>query len=174
MFKSLAKPVLLAAVIVATVFGQQLHLKTRSVSTPAQNAAGLPAVRLLSDVAQTVHQVIEFDHPVGAADLNALMLAGAQVTGVLPDNAVVVSVTGGLTTLPDGAIWVGAMEAQDKISPALAGTSTTQVPVIVEFHSDVDATQQAAQRRGDIELHSLSNAQMAFFWRDGSGHARKA
>jgi hypothetical protein len=39
---------------------------------------------------------------------------------------------------------MGAMEAQDKISPLLAKTSGAAVPVIVEFHSDIDAAHQAA------------------------------
>lgn len=150
MFKSLAKPVLLAVVIVAYAFGQEIHLKTRTIPTPSQSAGNLLPVNPPQASQQTVHRIVEFDHPAGVADLDALMLAGATVTGVLPDNAVVVSVSGGLNTRPNGAIWIGAMEAQDKISPVLVangastGVTGSQTPVIVEFHSDVDAVQQSA------------------------------
>lgn len=148
MLKSLVKPVLLAVVIVSYAFGQEIHLKTRTLATPSQGAAASQGGQ------QTIHQIVEFDHPVGTADIDALMLAGVKVTGVLPDNAVVIS--GGLATRPAGTVWIGAMEARDKISPVLvaSGASTdstgnqapvfNQVPVIVEFHSDVSADQQNA------------------------------
>jgi len=150
MLKSLAKPVLLATVIVTCAFGQEIHLKTRTFSPSAQSAADLPPVRGATSARQTVHQIVAFDHTPGVADLDALVTAGAQVTGVLPDNAVVVAVSGGLNTRPNGAIWVGPMEGRDKMSPLLqaGGAYSTATAgeslVIVEFHSDVDATGQAA------------------------------
>jgi hypothetical protein len=125
--------ILISGLLAATgLFGQELHMKTRSFTpATAARATGLGG-----------HQVVTFDHAVGVNDLDALMNAGGQVTGVLPDNAVVVS---GLTTTPAGATWIGAIEAADKVSPMIAKTATSsQSTVIVEFHSDVDATGQAA------------------------------
>jgi hypothetical protein len=37
------------------------------------------------------HWIVEFDHAPGSADLAAIAAAGNEVTGPLPDNAVVVS-----------------------------------------------------------------------------------
>ena len=125
--------ILISGLLAATgLFGQELHMKTRSFTpAPAARANGLGG-----------HQVVTFDHAVGVNDLDALMNAGAQVTGVLPDSAVVVS---GLTKTPAGATWIGSIEAADKISPAIAKyTAGSQSTVIVEFHSDVDANEQAA------------------------------
>jgi hypothetical protein len=145
MLKNWAGPAVLATgfVIVTCAFGQEVHLKTRTIATPVQPADSLPKVRQAVGVAKTVHQIVEFNHPLGAADIEALMRAGGQVTGVLPDNAAMVSVTGGLNARPSGAIWIGAMEAQDKISPAVTA-SDSAVPVIVEYHSDVTADVQSA------------------------------
>lgn len=137
-------------VIVASAFGQEIHLKTRTFTPAPQSSGDFPLARPSQGNRRTVHQIVEFDHPPGIADLDALTLAGAQVTGVIPDNAVVISVAGGLSTRPDGAIWIGQLEASDKISPvlranrAVSSASASQAPVIIEFHSDVDATQQAA------------------------------
>ena len=137
----------LACVIISCAYGQEIHLKTRTISTaPGSNAASQPANRQRINASQTVHQIVEFNHPPGAADLDALLQAGAQVTAGLPDDAVVITIRGGLTNPPAGVIWIGNMEAQGKISPALtaAFASATTVPVIVEFHSDIDAAQQNA------------------------------
>src|SRR5579862_887644 len=145
MLKIWAVPAVLATgfVMVTCVFGQEVHLKTRTILTPAQPSSSIPAVRQFAGATQTVHQIVEFNHPPGAADVEALMRAGGQVTGVLPDNAVMISIPGGLRAFPSGAIWIGAMEAQDKISPAL-NPGDTPAPVIVEFHSDVTAALQAS------------------------------
>src|ERR1700761_4717028 len=97
--------ILISWLLAATgLFGQELHMKTRSFTpAPSARANGLGG-----------HQVVTFDHAVGVNDLDALMNAGGQVTGVLPDNAVVVS---GLTKTPAGATWIGSIEAADKVSP---------------------------------------------------------
>jgi Matrixin len=139
----------LVSVIISCAYGQEIHLKTRTISTaPAAGAAASqPARRERINAREMVHQIVEFNHPPGAADLDALLQAGAQVTAALPDDAVVITIRGGLTNPPDGVIWIGNMEAQDKISPALTGafaTADTTVPVIVEFHSDINAAQQTA------------------------------
>src|ERR1700733_2380494 len=134
----------LASVIISCAYGQEIHLKTRTISTAtASNAANQPAARQRFNARETVHQIVEFNHPPGAADLDALLQAGAQVTAALPDDAVVITIRGGLTNPPAGVIWIGNLEAQDKISPALTN-ATFPAPVIVEFHSDINAAQQTA------------------------------
>src|ERR1700677_852712 len=131
MQKIRAVPAVLALgfVIVTSAFGQEIHLKTRTFSP---SGAGVVVSSTPATPQGLVHQIVEFNHPVGVNDLDALMVAGAQVTSALPDNAVIISMVGGLTTLPDGAIWIGALDAQDKISPAV---TSGPVSVIVEFHS---------------------------------------
>ena len=132
-----------AALILGSFFltaaaGQEIHMKTRTIHPLASNEV-TPRVRV--NRGASIHQIVAFNHPVGVNDLDALNRAGAQVTGVLPDNAVVVS--GTMTSRPEGAVWVGAMEARDKVSPMVTANPTLNTAV-VEFHSDVDAADQAA------------------------------
>lgn len=141
----------LACVIISCAYGQEIHLKTRTISTvsAAGSAASQPATRQRINNRQAVHQIVEFNHPPGAADLDALLQAGAQVTAALPDDSVVITIRGGLTNPPAGVIWVGQFEDQDKISPALTGALANNAaafpaPVIVEFHSDINTAQQDA------------------------------
>lgn len=148
MFKSFAKPVLLALVIVVSAFGQEIHLKTRTITTASQGEAEFRNIAPARVGQRTAHQIVQFDHSPGVDDLAALLLDGAQVSGALPDNAVVVSSPKGLSRRPGGATWIGRLEAQDKISPALAAESALTnasggtVLAIVEFHSDIDIAQQ--------------------------------
>lgn len=147
-------------VISSYALGQDIHLKTRIITpielTSDELAATIAAsgknamVRAARGGSATVHQIVEFSHTPGVADLDALLAAGGEVTGVLPDNAVVIAVAGRLGRVPEGAIWIGEMEARDKISPALGVNAVLRsaagavVPVIVEFHSDVDTAHQNA------------------------------
>ncbi len=170
--------VAMALVISICASGQEIHLKTRTFS-PVSTSIGGTATTVLragdgtaangtpGGVSETggaearagagtsrgtrgiVHRIVEFDHPPGVEDLDALLVAGGQVTGVLPDNAVMISVAGQLGTLPEGAIWSGPMVAEDKISPALGKGRMARLPgqtvlVVVEFHTDVAAVAQAA------------------------------
>ena len=130
-----------AALILGSFFltaaaGQEIHMKTRTIH-PAASGELAPRARVNRGVSG--HQIVAFNHPVGVNDLDALNQAGAQVTGVLPDNAVVVS--GAMTSRPAGAVWVGAMESRDKISPMVTAHPTLST-VVVEIHSDVDAADQ--------------------------------
>ncbi|HVY94926.1 MAG TPA: matrixin family metalloprotease [Bryobacteraceae bacterium] len=127
---------ILGSLLVTSALGQEIHMKTRTFSPASTatvaNARGNRVNR---------HQIVAFNHPVGVNDLDALNQAGVQVTGVLPDNAVVVS--GTMTSQPAGVVFVGAMESRDKISPKVTANPTLST-VVVEFHSDVDAAEQAA------------------------------
>src|SRR5882757_7821386 len=94
----------LSVVFAATVSGQEIHMKTRTFSPVSGTVSGTAVVN--GDASR--HQIVAFDHPVGVNDLDALNIAGAQVTGILPDNAVVVS--GAMRMRPVGAIWIGAVD----------------------------------------------------------------
>jgi hypothetical protein len=128
---------ILGSFFLTAAAGQEIHMKTRTIH-PAAEGQLAPGARMNRAKG---HRIVAFNHPVGVNDLDALNQAGAQVTGVLPDNAVVVS--GAMTSRPAGVVWVGAMEARDKVSPKVTESPTVNT-VVVEFHSDVDAAAQAA------------------------------
>jgi hypothetical protein len=128
----------LAAILVGqmTAAGQELHLKARMGNTPRSIS------REENRAAKTgpVHQIVQFDHLPGVADLNALLAAGFKVIAAVPDNAVMVVGPTAMTTETAGVKWVGELEASDKLSPAL-GTADP-ILAIVEFHTDVTAAAQ--------------------------------
>ena len=123
--------------------GQELHLKTRTVYTGTVGSGRAEALprRLRGG---PVHQIFQFDHFPGVADLDALLMAGFRVVSVIPDNALVVA-TPRAVTLKDlaaaqigGVRWLGELEPRDKLSPAL-DSATSPILAIVEFHADVQA-----------------------------------
>ncbi len=119
-------------IISGSLFGQQIHLKTRSIPT----IAGPPVT--LSDN----HQIVVFDHAPSVEDLDALLADGSKVVSVLPDNAVVVGSANGGITPRQGILWTGRLDPADKLSPSLVAADS--LTVIVEFHSDVSPDRQDA------------------------------
>jgi hypothetical protein len=130
--------VLITAILVGQIAasGQALHLKARSGNTPRS------IVREENRAARTgpAHQIVQFDHLPGVADLNALLAAGFKVIAAVPDNAVMVIGPTAATTEMAGVKWVGELETGDKLSPTL-GTANP-ILAIVEFHTDVTAAIQ--------------------------------
>jgi hypothetical protein len=127
--------VLFTAILVGQIAasGQELHLKARSGNTPRSISHGEnPAAKT-----GPTHQIVQFDHLPGVADLNALLAAGFKVIAAVPDNAVMVIGPTAVTTEMAGVKWVGELETSDKLSPAL-GTASP-ILAIVEFHTDVTA-----------------------------------
>ena len=112
---------------------QEMHLKsrmTRGATRPADPSG---------------HRIIEFDHAPGVEDLLRIVAAGGEITGALPDNAVVVS---GLGTDISGVRWSGRFGVEDKLSPELDAVAAG-LYVLVEFHSDVTAAVQDQLAAGD-------------------------
>src|SRR5215831_6521519 len=123
MQKSWTAVLLLAGgcVCVSITYGQEIHLKTRTILTQtgvasetdgADSTTQNPEPRGLVPArgnSRAVHQIIQFDHPPGVEDLDSILLGGAQVTAALPDNALVVSAPGGLARRPGGTIWLGRL-----------------------------------------------------------------
>ncbi|HWE52282.1 MAG TPA: matrixin family metalloprotease, partial [Bryobacteraceae bacterium] len=109
--------------------GQELHLKT---------GARAPRAGIAVPARRKAHHIVQFDHPPGASDLSALTSAGAVVTAVVPDNAVMIV---GSVDIP-GATDLGELAAQEKLSPSLVPVG--QQLAIVEFHSDVSPAAQGA------------------------------
>src|SRR5689334_18066405 len=95
----------LTLLVAGTVFGQQIHLKTRNietgVSTPARAARHTHI-----NPGSRVHRIVQFDHAPGAEDLDRLVHAGAEVVSVVPDNAVVVALAPGRTLPRNSARWM--------------------------------------------------------------------
>ncbi len=147
---------LLAAGIVLehdTAQAQDIHLKTRDIYTaltsPAAPRAGAGANRVRPGGDGPVHQIVQFDHPPGVEDLEALTAAGFKVIAAVPDNAVTVLAPNRILAQKAGAKWIEELGVDDKLSPNLvmkgqpAGQNTDETTqVIVEFHPDVDATVQ--------------------------------
>jgi hypothetical protein len=142
---------LLAALFLGHIaFGQELHLKSRTIVT-AGSGSGLHAHARTAE-ADPIHQIIQFDHMPGVDDLNALLAAGFRITGAVPDNAVMAiapdpATAANVTALAAGIQWVGAMETSDKMSPIFETSSAAQgnmLDAIVEFHADIDTAAQQA------------------------------
>src|ERR1700760_1702641 len=86
---------------------QEIHLKTRNIRAGDTQAIVTPA---------DIHQLVLFDHTPGIEDLDALLAAGAQVVSVVPDNAVVVRLSGSAIPFTAGIQTVRRIESSDKIS----------------------------------------------------------
>jgi hypothetical protein len=103
--------------------GQALHLKSRTVYTGPASAVtdgdGKAEARVRSTATGPVHQIVQFDHLPGVADLNALLVAGFKIVGAVPDNAVMVIAPSAATVQADGVSWIGKLEVSDKLSPGL-------------------------------------------------------
>jgi len=131
----------LTLLVAGTVFGQQIHLKTRNIDTSA--TAQAPAARRTHiSRASRVHRIVQFDHAPGAEDLDRLVRAGAEVVSVVPDNAVVIALAAGRTLPRNSASWMAELDPADKLSPAL--THSDAIQAIIEFHPDITQTQQDA------------------------------
>src|SRR5580704_2995392 len=138
----------------STALGQEIHLKSRNVYTGPGSSDARPRYSPRASEAGPVHQIIQFDHFPGSADLSALLVAGFKVVSVVPDNAVVV-ISPKAVELQDfaaaqviGVRWLGELEAGDKLSPALETSDSTTL-AIVEFHADVGPDIQQAIVRGE-------------------------
>jgi hypothetical protein len=134
-----------------TLFGQDIHLKKRTLqSVPQPDDTGSvvsgsvvsgSVVSGSDDTTAAIHKIIQYDHSPGVEDLDSLLKDGLQVVGALPDNAVVVSAPGGQVPARTGVRWIGRMEPADKLSADLESTSDP-ILALIEFHSDVTLNQQ--------------------------------
>jgi hypothetical protein len=153
------------AVLAQSMSAQEIHLKTRTLSTGP--GARIPAPR--PRTAGPVHQIIQFDHAPGVEDLESLAAAGARVVAMVPDNAVMVSLPRRVRTLAAGMRWRGELEPPDKLSPELPREGIA--PVMIEFHADVttDVQESIAESVGLVLLrppsllsnHAIANAAVA-------------
>ena len=122
--------------LACTCWGQDLHFKTRTLTS---QAGALAITDALEDTS-AVHKILQYDHPPGPDDIAALIRDGATVVAALPDNAVMVSAPGGKLSAIEGLAWAGKMDPSDKMSPDLPRDGP--INVLVEFHPDITPGQQ--------------------------------
>lgn len=121
-----------------TLSAAKLYLKTRTVDPTDAAPVSLIQLAAVGDAAQRAHWLVQFDHAPGPSDIQALTERGATIGGYVHENALVISAedVNGLADL--GLLWIGNLEAADKVSPLLApDESGDSRPVLVEFYLDV-------------------------------------
>ncbi len=113
-----------------------LHLKTRTIDT-ADLPADYQANSSRSWHAGSSHYLLQYKAAVSAADVEELAARGAVVTGVVPDNAVMVTAGDGFSTEGLDLLYAGRLRGELKVSPLLAGRPDGSA-FVVEFHPDVN------------------------------------
>ena len=103
-----------------TAAGQEIHLKARAGNTPRDMGRESRAAKT-----GVAHQIVQFDHLPGVADLNALLAAGYKVIGAVPDNAVMVVGPTAVTVQAAGVSWIGQLQVRDKLSPSLGMSASS-------------------------------------------------
>lgn len=134
---------LLCAVLPAASlgFGQPLlHLKTRNLNPSAQSLSAPNQARFRRDPHRS-HQVVQFAHPPGPADVAELRQRGATVLQYVPDNGLLIAAGDNVRLDGMGLLWSGALSAGDKLSPLLATPAALRAGAyaVVEFYPDVDS-----------------------------------
>ena len=104
-----------------TAAGQEVHLKARGGNTSP--SIGKEETRAAKS--GPVHQIVQFDHLPGVADLNALLVAGYKVIAAVPDNAVMVVGPAAMTVQAAGVSWIGQLQVSDKLSPSLGMSASS-------------------------------------------------
>jgi hypothetical protein len=139
----------LAALGVATLAAETIHLKTRDLD-PLPDRTAYLASPLQRRAAGTSHYMVQFNTPVTAEMLDRLRARGIILTGVIPRSTVMVAAPDDFSLDGLPVRWVGRLEQRDKISPlilAQAGTADGLRTYVVEFHSDVNMEEARAMVR---------------------------
>ena len=124
--------------IVWAVFGQEIHLKTRTIRPDPLAAAISPGPP--GSYQPGEHQIVQFDHSPSLEDLEGLLSEGHPVVSVLPDNAVMVTAHDRGVEARPGIQWIGQLDPADKLSPELSDRD--YVTALIEFHGDVSPGDQ--------------------------------
>ena len=115
---------------------QTVHLKTRTFEGgELRTSLRAPVRKHWRDGLN--HLMLQFRIPLNDDIRAELKLRGAEITGTVPDNAVIVAVPDGFS--PEGLdlVFAEEMSGGDKVSP-LVGTHGNDSLFIVEFHADVE------------------------------------
>ncbi len=131
----------LAALGVATLAAETIHLKTRDID-PLPDRAAYLASPLQRRATGTSHYLVQFNTPVTAEMIERLRARGITLTGVIPRSTVMIAAPDDFSLQGLPVRWVGRLEQRDKISPlilAQGGTADGLRTYIVEFHPDVNS-----------------------------------
>jgi hypothetical protein len=129
---------LVAALLLAAAADAQPAIRLKTKQAPASpQSASIPQNTLRPGHS---HWLVQFQNAPSLSQLSELRFRGAQLLSYVPDYAL--SIVAGDDTSWDGlnAHWVGQLQPQEKISPALAEILVPGVnsAVVVESYSDVD------------------------------------
>jgi hypothetical protein len=113
-----------------------LHWKTREIRTPARS--GYAAVINSPVRGGRGHLVLQFSQPPDAAIGAALEARGVSVLGDVPENGLLVSLSGRANVTGLGVRYAEGVDPADKISPLVGSPADTTGFYLAEFYSDVD------------------------------------
>ena len=133
----------------ASLAAETIHLKTRNFEPPA-DLNDYVARPLLRRTAGTSHYLIQFQAPVSAETIRKLNARGLMVTGYVGKSTVLVAAPDDFSVKGLAVRWIGRLEHQDKISPAIseqAASGHAPGAYVVEFHPDVNMQEARAMVR---------------------------
>jgi len=116
--------------------GGTVHLKTRSFDSTEEAPVASNSARHWRP--GRTHFLVQFNTPINDEIRLALASRGAQITGTVPDDAVLVAAGDDFTADGLDVAFSAEMSSDDKVSP-LVGTHGNDLAYLVEFHSDVEA-----------------------------------
>jgi hypothetical protein len=117
-----------------------LRFKTRQISPVAGKVDSREAaVERRAAAYDRGHFVVQFDEAPSAEVVAALAARGVRVLQDVPDNALLVSLSGPVSFDELGARYAAPLDPADKVSPLITPLELTRdLSVLVEFHPDVD------------------------------------
>jgi len=113
-----------------------LHWKTREIRTPARS--GYAAVINSPVRGGRGHLVLQFSQAPDAAIGAALKARGVSVLGDVPENGLLVSLSGRANVTGLGVRYAEGVDPTDKISPLAATAADITGFYLAEFYTDVD------------------------------------
>jgi hypothetical protein len=122
-----------------------IRLKTRTIDTAQEANQMRPAGRPLR---AGRHYLLQFASYPGPQVQEPLARRGIRVLQYVPDNTLMVLVRVGSNLEGLGVIWAGELQAEDKISPALATSASNAFLVIFYPDADMEKARAVAQLEG--------------------------
>lgn len=123
------------------LLGAGIQLKTRHLGPAADRRAYLSGPFKRRHFGRS-HLLLQFERPIQPQIVEELRKRGAVVIASVPENGLMVSARDDFSVEGLGIRWAGRLRPEDKISPAVAGQTSSSAPqaqtFLVEFHADVD------------------------------------
>jgi Matrixin/Bacterial Ig domain len=140
---------ILAMIGLASLAAETIHLKTRNFEPPADLNEYVTRP-LLRRTAGTSHYLIQFQAPVSATIIRKLNAHGVVVTAYVGKSTLMVAAPDDFSVAGLAVRWIGRLEHQDKISPAIseqAASGHAPGVYVVEFQGDVNMQEARAMVR---------------------------